>query len=107
MTITAPHPHRTSTAVLVAAWSIPVMVAGQFAFLAGVPIAVVLAGSLRRRTHRRWAVAITAVYSAALVAWRAGPDSAPSLSKSLSPAATALFAAAGVVVAVAVSRRAR
>ncbi|MEU4247979.1 hypothetical protein AB0F15_11250 [Amycolatopsis sp. NPDC026612] len=107
MTLTAPHPHRTSTALVVAAWSVPVMVAGQFALLAGVPIVVMLVSTLRRRAHRRWAVALTAVYAAALVLWRAGPDSAPSLSKSLSPAATALFAAAGVVVAVAVSRRAR
>ena len=105
MTVTAPP--RTSKAVLVAAWAVPVMVAGQFALLSGVPIAVVLIGSLRRRTHRRWATGLTAVYAAALTMWLAGPSGAPSLSKYLSPVATALFTAAGVVVAVAVSRRAR
>ena len=98
---------RTSKAVLVAAWAVPVMVAGQFALLSGVPIAVVLIGSLRRRTHRWWAAGLAAVYAATLTTWLAGPSSAPSLSKYLSPVATALFTAAGVVVAVAVSRRAR
>ncbi len=105
MTVTAPP--RTSTAVLIAAWAVPVMVAGQFALLSGVPIAVVLAGSLRRRTHRWWATGLAAVYATSLTLWLAGPSDAPSLSKYLSPAATASFALAGVVVAVAVSRRAR
>ncbi|MEV5714951.1 hypothetical protein AB0L41_13715 [Amycolatopsis mediterranei] len=105
MTVTAPP--RTSKAVLVAAWSVPVLVAGQFALLSGVPIAVVLIGSLRRRANRRWAAALAAVYAIALTAWLAGPGSAPSLSKFLSPVATALFTAAGVVVAAALSRRAR
>ncbi|MGW4063069.1 hypothetical protein ACWEGE_32630 [Amycolatopsis sp. NPDC004747] len=101
MTVTAPP--RTSTAVLVAAWAVPVMVAGQFALLSGVPIAVVLLGSRRRR----WGAALAAVYATALTLWLAGPGDAPSLSKYLSPVATALFTAAGVVVAVALSRRAR
>jgi len=105
MTVTTPP--RTSKAVLVAAWAVPVMVAGQFALLAGVPIAVVLIGSLRRRTHRWWAAGLAAVYAAALTMWLAGPSGAPSLSKYLSPVATAVFTAAGAAVAVAVSRRAR
>jgi len=105
MTVTALP--RTSKAVVIAAWAVPVMVAGQFALLSGVPIAVVLIGSLRRRTHRWWAAGLAAAYAAALTAWLAGPGSAPSLSKYLSPVATVLFTAAGVVVAVAVSRRAR
>jgi hypothetical protein len=107
MTVTTTTPHRASTAVLVAAWAVPVMVAGQFALLAGVPIAVALIGSRRRRAHRWWAAALAAVYAAALVLWLAGPSGAPSLSKYLSPAATAVFAVAGAVVAVALSRRAR
>ncbi|EOD64527.1 hypothetical protein [Amycolatopsis vancoresmycina] len=105
MTVTAPP--RTPAAVLVAAWAVPVMVAGQFAFLAAVPIAVVLIGSLRRRAHRWWAAAVAAVYAVALTSWLAGPSTAPSLSKYLSPVATVLFTAAGVAVAVALSRRGR
>ncbi|MGW5742804.1 hypothetical protein [Amycolatopsis sp. NPDC003861] len=105
MTVTTPP--RTSKAVLVAAWAVPVLVAGQFALLSGLPIAVVLIGSLRRRVHRWWAAGLAAVYATALTLWLAGPSSAPSLSKYLSPVATAVFTAAGVVVAVVVSRRAR
>ncbi|WP_103353437.1 hypothetical protein [Amycolatopsis sp. CA-128772] len=104
MTVTAPHPHRTSTPVLVAAWAVPVLVAGQFALLAGVPIAVVLSGG---RTFRWWAAGLTAVYAGALLLWLAGPSRAPSLSKFLSPAATAAFAAAGVAVAVVATIRRR
>jgi uncharacterized membrane protein HdeD (DUF308 family) len=102
MTTTA---HRTSRAVPIAAWTVPVLVVGQFALLAGLPIAVVLIGSRRERRLRWWAGALAAVYVALLALWLLGPGSAPSLSKFLSPVATALFAAAGAAVAVAVSRR--
>jgi hypothetical protein len=102
MTATTPR-RRTSRAV--AAWAVPALVLGQFALLAGLPIAVVLAGSLRERRLRWWAGGLTALYVALLAGWLLGPSSAPSLSKFLSPVAMALFAAAGVAVAVAVSRR--
>ncbi|MFC4852669.1 hypothetical protein [Actinophytocola glycyrrhizae] len=95
---------RTSMTVLVAAWTVPVLVAAQFALIAGIPIAIALAGSLRDprlRAARWWSGAIAAVYAAALASWAVGPGNAPSLSKSMSPVATALFAAAGVAVAVA------
>ncbi|RSM49059.1 hypothetical protein DMA12_04910 [Amycolatopsis balhimycina DSM 5908] len=103
---TTRHP-GTSTNVLVAAWTVPVMVAGQFALLAGLPIAVVLIGALRERRLRWWAGALTALYVVLLTLWLSGPGSAPSLSKYLSPVATALFAVAGIAVAIAavVSRR--
>jgi hypothetical protein len=104
MTLTAPYPSRIPMSVLVAAWAVPVLVAGQFALLAGVPIAVVL---IRARALRWWAAGLTGGYAVALMLWLTGPSSAPSLSKYLSPAATALFTAAGLAVAVAatVSRR--
>ncbi|MEU7791689.1 hypothetical protein [Amycolatopsis sp. NPDC049159] len=99
---------RTSIAVLVAAWAVPVMVLGQFAFLAVIPIAVVLVGALRAKNSLRWwAFGLTAGYAALVAAWLLGPSSAPSLSKFLSPVATGIFAAAGAAVAIAalVSRR--
>jgi hypothetical protein len=95
---------RTSLAVLIAAWAVPVFVAGQFALLAGIPIAVVLIGTLRdRRLHavRWWTAALTAVYAGSLAVWLIGPSDAPSLSKFLSPVATGVFTAVGVAVAVA------
>ena len=105
MTTTLRPSGRTSRTVLVAAWAVPLMVLGQFALLTGLPIAVVLIGSRRERRLRWWAGALAAVYAVLLTLWIFGPGSAPSLSKYLSPAATALFAAAGLAVAVAVSRR--
>ena len=104
MTTTLPR-HRTSRAVLIAAWAVPVLVLGQFALLAGLPIAVVMTGSLRERRHRWWAGGLTALYGTLLALWLLGPSGAPSLSKFLNPVATALFAAAGAAVAVAVSHR--
>jgi hypothetical protein len=104
MTTTLPR-HRTSRAVLVAAWAVPALVLGQFALLTGLPIAVVLAGSLRERRLRWWAGGLTALYGTLVALWLLGPSGAPSLSKFLDPVATALFATAGAVVAVAVSRR--
>ncbi|MFD9888126.1 hypothetical protein ACFWY9_02200 [Amycolatopsis sp. NPDC059027] len=108
MTITAPRADRAadriSLPVLIAAWAAPVMVAGQFAFLSGVPIAFVLIAALRNRRApalRWWAGALAAVYAVLMTLWLTGPSSAPSLSKYLSPVATALFTVAGVAVAVA------
>ncbi|WP_053738013.1 hypothetical protein [Nocardia sp. NRRL S-836] len=97
---TAAHP---STGVLVAAWAVPVVVAGQFGLLSGIPIVITLAASLRDRrlrTLRWWTGGLALAYASLVTAWLAGPSEAPSLSKYLSPAATALLAAAGAVVAV-------
>ncbi|WP_158887976.1 hypothetical protein [Amycolatopsis anabasis] len=95
---------RPSLPVLIAAWAVPVLVVGQFALISGIPIAVVLIGSLRTPrlgALRWWAGALTAVYAVPLALWLLGPSSAPSLSKYLSPLVTALFAATGVAVAIA------
>ncbi|WP_020667681.1 hypothetical protein [Amycolatopsis nigrescens] len=96
--------NRTSLPVLIAAWAVPVFVLGQFALIAGIPVAVVLIGTLRDprlRAVRWWTAALTAAYAIPLGLWLAGSSSAPSLSKYLSPVATALFVATGVAVAIA------
>ncbi|KAA2257548.1 hypothetical protein F0L68_24940 [Solihabitans fulvus] len=96
--------HRTSLPVLIAAWAVPVLVLGQFALIAGIPIAVVLIGTLRDTRLRAlgwWTGALTAIYAVPLALWAFGPNGAPSLSKYLSPVATALVVAAGLAVAVA------
>lgn len=95
---------RTSLPVLIAAWAVPVLVLGQFALIAGIPVAVVLVGTLRDprlRVLRWWTGALAAVYAVPLALWVFGPSSAPSLSKYMSPVATALFVATGVAVAIA------
>ena len=107
MTITASRPvtvQPTSRAVVIAAGAVPVLVAGQFALLAGIPVAVVLVGTLRDprlRPLRWWTAALTAAYAIPVATWLIGPSDAPSLSKYLNPAATAAIAGVGLVVAVA------
>ncbi|SEO47180.1 hypothetical protein [Amycolatopsis saalfeldensis] len=111
MTTTAPHRDRTNAAVrrtsltvLIAAWLVPVFVLGQFAFLAGLPIAVVVIGTLRDTRLRAlgwWTGALTAAYAVPMAVWLIGPSTAPSLSKFLSPVATGAVVAVGVAVAVA------
>jgi hypothetical protein len=92
-------PTRPSKAVLVAAWAFPVMVAGQFALLAGIPVAIVLARTPRSRAARWWSGLMAVAYVIPLAVWLLGPSTAPSLSKSLSPVATGVVAAAGAVAA--------
>jgi hypothetical protein len=92
-------PTRPSKAVLVAAWAFPLMVAGQFALLAGIPVAIVLARTLRSPAARWWSGLMAAAYVIPLAVWLLGPSTAPSLSKSLSPVATGVVAATGAVAA--------
>ena len=98
---TSAHP---STSTLVAAWAAPVLVVGQFGLLSGIPIAVVLGASLRDRRSkalRWWAGALALAYATPLTLWLTGPSEAPSLSKYLSPAMTAVLAGVGVATAIA------
>jgi hypothetical protein len=93
-----------STSALVAAWAVPVTVIGQFGLLSGIPIAVVLVASLRDRRSTAlhwWAGALALAYATPLTMWLAGPSEAPSLSKYMNPATTALLAGTGVAVAIA------
>ncbi|MFD9703694.1 hypothetical protein [Lentzea sp. NPDC059081] len=100
-TRTSAHP---STPVLVAVWAALVMVAGGFGLLSGIPIAAVLAASLRdrRSKHLRWFTgALALAYATPLTMWLTGPSEAPSLTKYMDPATTGILAAAGVVTAIA------
>jgi hypothetical protein len=93
-----------STSTLVAAWATPVMVIGQFGLLSGIPIAVVVVASLRDRRSkalRWWAGALALAYATPLTLWLTGPSEAPSLSKYMSPAMTAVLAGVGVATAIA------
>ncbi|VVJ22371.1 Uncharacterised protein [Amycolatopsis camponoti] len=92
-------PTRPSKAVLVAAWAFPIFVLGQFALIAGIPVAIVVARTLRSRAARWWSGLMAAAYVVPLAVWLLGPSTAPSLSKSLSPWATGVITAAGVVAA--------
>jgi hypothetical protein len=96
---------RTPRSVVISAWAVPVLVIGQFAMLAIVPVALVLIVTLRDarlRTLRWWAVALAAAYATPLVLWAVGPDRAPSLSKDMHPALAAVVVVAALAYAVAV-----
>ena len=98
---TSAHPSRST---LVAAWAAPVMVIGQFGLLSGIPIAVVVVASLRDRRSkalRWWTGALALAYATPMTLWLTGPSEAPSLSKYMSPAMTAVLAGVGVATAIA------
>lgn len=96
--------------VIISAWAVPVMVIGQFAMLAVVPVAIVLIGTFRTaglRPLRWWSAALAAIYATPLVLWAIGPDRAPSLSKDMHPSFVVLISAAavGVITMYYVNRR--
>ncbi|MBQ0989615.1 hypothetical protein PSH03_002674 [Micromonospora sp. PSH03] len=91
---------RVDRTVIISIWAVPVLVVGQFAMLAIVPVVLALTVSLRHahlRGLRRWTIALTTAYATPLILWAIGPDRAPSLSKDMHP----LFAALIVVAALA------
>ncbi|SDO48264.1 hypothetical protein SAMN04515671_1081 [Nakamurella panacisegetis] len=86
---------------LISLWSIPVLVIGQFAMLAVIPVVIVLLGVLRDarlRAVRSWTIALGAAYATPLVIWLVRPDGAKSLSKDMSPVFVVLIAALTAIV---------
>jgi len=91
---------RAPRSVFIAAWAIPIMVVGQFAMLAIVPLAIVVIGTVRSARIRalRWWVGLLALaYATPLALYAFNPDRAQSLSKDIDP----IFVA-GIVVASAI-----
>ncbi|MFI6978519.1 hypothetical protein ACIBSV_07950 [Embleya sp. NPDC050154] len=92
---------RIPRAVTVSAWAIPVMVLGQFALIAGVPVMVALVGALTRvrdRAVRAGAVIVTVAFAIPLTVWMVRPDGAQSLSKDIHPAFVGLIVAASAAL---------
>ncbi len=92
---------RLPRSVTISAWAAPLMVVGDFALLAVVPVALVLSGALRdtRLRSLRWPAAVlAAVYTTPLVIWLLRPDGAQSLSKDIHPGFVALIVAASALV---------
>jgi len=86
--------HRNPRYLLISLWSIPVLVIGQFAMLAIIPVLTVLIGSVRDarlRAVRPWSIVLSAAYATPLLIWVVRPDGAPSLSKDIHPAFVALI----------------
>ena len=90
---------RTPRYFQISLWSIPVLVIGQFAMLAIIPVLIVLIGSLRDarlRALRPWSIALAGAYATPLVIWAIRPVGAPSLSKDMHPAFVVLIALVAV-----------
>ncbi|WP_198036842.1 hypothetical protein [Nocardia sp. BMG51109] len=88
-----------SLPVSISAWAVPVLVIGQFAMVAILPVAITLIGTLRDTRHtglRWWAAALTVAYAIPLALWAIGPDRAPSLSKDMHPAFAVLIVAVAI-----------
>jgi len=92
---------RTPLFIHIAAWSVPVLVLGQFSMFAILPVAAIVIGSLvspRARTLRSWAGLLGVVYSAPLAIWILRPDGAQSLSQGISPVFVGLIVAVSVML---------
>ncbi|MFI6316496.1 hypothetical protein ACIBG8_03205 [Nonomuraea sp. NPDC050556] len=94
-----------SRSVIVSAWAVPVMVLGQFALLAVVPVVIAVVRA-RDRAVRVAAALLAVVYAIPLAVWLIRPDGAPSLSKDIHPAFVALVVAASATL-IATTLRAR
>ena len=96
---------RVPWKVLISAYCVPVMIVTQFAFLATVPVLILLVSTFRnvRRRVLRWlAVLLVVVYATPYAIWLLRPDPARSLSRDMHPAFAALIIAASVAFIVAI-----
>lgn len=101
---------RTPLYAHIAAWAVPVMVLGQFAMLAIVPVALLLIASFADARVRalRWYTGLLAVlYATPLIIWIVRPDGAQSLSKDIHPVFVGLIVAASALLLVKIYTRRR
>ncbi|MFI1223030.1 MULTISPECIES: hypothetical protein [unclassified Streptomyces] len=101
---------RVPLSVTVSAWAVPVMVVGQFALVAGVPVLIALIGTLRSvpdRAVRRTASLVALAFATPLAIWLVRPDGAQSLSKDMHPGFTGLIVAASAAFLVTLHRARR
>ncbi len=94
---------RAPLYVFIAAWAVPVLVLGQFALLAALPVLTLVIATFadaRLRAMRWWVGALAVAYATPLAIWAFNPDRAQSLSKDLSPVPAVILVAVSVVVIV-------
>ncbi|WP_309619798.1 hypothetical protein [Salinibacterium sp.] len=99
---------RTPRYALISAIAIPVLLIGQFAMVAIVPVLLILVGALRDariKPLRWWAALLTALYATPLVIWALRSDPAQSLSKDIHPVFVGLISAAALAIIVTLLRR--
>lgn len=111
VTNTAPaKSRRIPLRVNISVWAAPLMVVGDFALLAVLPITLVLYGALRDSRVRflRWpAGLLAAVYAIPLSLWLLNPNRPESLSKDIDPVFVVLIIAASAVALLALHTRRR
>ena len=95
---------RARRAVLISAWAIPVLIVGQFAMLAIVPVAIAVIAGARMRGIRFFTWLLGALYATPLVVWALRADPAQSLSKDIHPVLAGLVIAGAVAVLIALYR---
>ncbi|MDH2412842.1 hypothetical protein [Nocardioides sp. CER19] len=94
------HPFRRT---VLAGAAVPTLIAGEFAMMAIVPVAIATVTTWRDpglRKLRPWAAGLATLYTVPLLMWAVGPDRAPSLSKDMHPAIAVVVSLAGAVFAV-------
>ncbi|MFI5844109.1 hypothetical protein ACIA8K_30880 [Catenuloplanes sp. NPDC051500] len=98
---------RIPLPLTISAWAVPVLLLGQFALVAVVPVITAVIVAFTRTTDRAIRIAATvlaAVYAVPLAAWIIRPEGSPSLSKHIHPVAVALIVVASLALIVAVHR---
>ena len=104
MTTTAVPPTRARRAVLISAAAVPLLIVGQFAMLAIVPVAIAAIAGARLKGVRVFTWLLSALYATPLVVWALRADPAPSLSKDIHPVLAGLVIAGAVAVLIAIIR---
>jgi hypothetical protein len=101
-------PRRAHPVVVISAWAIPVLVVGQFALLALIPVILAVVFTLkdaRSRALRWWVGALAAVYATPLLIWAINPERQQSLSKDISPIFVGLIVAFSVALLIKIHTR--
>lgn len=103
-TSTRTKPRRIPLSLTISAWAAPIMVVGDFALMAVIPVAIVLVKALRdpRARFLRWPAALlAAVYATPLALYLLNPDRPQSLSKDIDPVFVVLIVVASAVLLIA------
>lgn len=101
---------RTPLSFVISAWAAPLLVVGDFAMVAVVPVTIVLVGALRDPRVRalRWpAAGLAAVYATPLALFLINPNRPGSLSKDIDPVFVGLIVAASAAVLITLYARKR
>jgi len=104
MTTTAVRPTRARRAVLISAAAVPVLILGQFAMLAIVPVAIAVIAGARMKGVRLFTWMLGALYATPLIIWALRENPARSLSRDIDPIFAALIIAGAIAVLIAIVR---